>query len=274
MPPVDEVVDGEVKKIEKTAEEGTEESTAGAEEETSEETAGEEDEQEESDDDKKEEEDDDLDELSVKEAKVLYKALKDPSTRNQMLEALVNGFGHKPETKTEVKEAKRDIVGKLKESLGVEFGFLAEKLGPAIESILADERKEHAESIGRLEQANIQKEVASVLADIKSGHKGGDWNSVEAKIVRLMDEMTPGPRTSVKDYLRNLYSVATAGKAKVGATNEIADKIRKNANDVSGRLTSRGGVGEGEVKFDPNKKYSLNESVDLALRSITQKAKK
>ena len=68
-------------------------------------------------------------------------------------------------------------------------------------------------------------------------------------------------------YLNILYTVATAGKQTGIVKSQLNDKIRRNANDVTNRLRSGGSVKD-EVGFDPNKKYSLKQSVALAARQL------
>src|SRR5580693_1571040 len=80
----------------------------------------------------------------LKEAKDLYKALLNPAARGPLVQALAQQSGlnlSNIETKKEAKVAKKDITARLKEALGDELGFLADKMGPVIESVIEEERQ-------------------------------------------------------------------------------------------------------------------------------------
>src|SRR5262245_61270036 len=79
----------------------------------------------------------DLSEAELVESKNLYKALRDPATRGPILAALAQQAGLQlgaAPSKVETREAARTIQQAVKESLGKEYEFLADRLGSAIEN--------------------------------------------------------------------------------------------------------------------------------------------
>jgi hypothetical protein len=65
-----------------------------------------------------------------------------------------------------------------------------------------------------------------------------------------------------RDYLKLLYDTASAGSTKASVTKKVAEKIRKNANDVGSRITSSGLTSD-DVK-DGKVKPTLREAIELA----------
>ena len=92
-------------------------------------------------------------------------------------------------------------------------------------------------------------------------------------MVELSQKMLPGPGMTIKEYLHNLYALASNGRVINVVKKQVDDKIRRNANDVAGRLRTGGG-NRREDTFDPNKKYSLKESVAIAAKQLESANKK
>ena len=221
--------------------------------------------------------DDELDEAGLAEAKRLYKALQNPQTANQVVAAMAAQLGFlgpkAPETLKEEAKAKKEITAILKEGLGEEYSFLADRLGKSIDAIFQQEKEEQAVK----EQANLQKQVEkeslNALDKLASKTKG-ESRKVEAKMAELSAKILPGPGMSADEYMEVLYTQATAGRTVQRVKANLNDKIRRNANDVSTRLRSAGGNRDEGVGFDPNKKYSLKESVQLAAKQMELNSKR
>lgn len=201
----------------------------------------------------------------LKEAQTLYKLLLNPELRGGVVAALAEQTGllrNQPlETKKEVEVAKKGIAEIIDEAIP-EYPGLSKKLGPVIESIIEAERNERAVEMEHITAQNVEKEVVSELDSLARETKGTS-RKVEARMNQLMAEVSPGPNTTVKSYIRTLYTLATAGSASKTVSAEIADKIRRNANNAPDRLkTSPGTARTSEM---PSKKMSLNESVNWAI---------
>jgi hypothetical protein len=212
-----------------------------------------------------------LTESQLKEAQFLYKSLLNPELRGSIVAALAQQAGilkdNTPlETKKEVTEAKKGIAKIIEEALP-EYPGLVAKLGPVIESIIENERNERNTEMEQIHAANVEKEVITEL-DLLAKETKGESRKFEVKMNQLMSDFSPGPNTTVKTYLRHLYTLATAGNTKAKVSSEMADKIRRNANNASERLATN--TGTARTATLPDKKMSLNESVAWAQEQLAQ----
>lgn len=218
--------------------------------------------------------DEDLDELSLKEAKTLYKALKDPKTASTVVSALAMQLGllagpKAVETPKEEVKAKKDILSIFKESLGKEFDFLAPKIAAAVDEVMQQQNEERQLEIQQTNNARIASETSTAMNAIAK-RTNGESRKLEPKMVELSSKILPSPGMKVEEYIEVLYTLASSGKQSGIIKTQLNDKIRRNANDVTARIRSAGGNRE-ETGIDPNKKYSLKESVALAVKMQEQK---
>jgi hypothetical protein len=236
---------------------------------------------EETSDDENEESPDEevLDEASLKEAKDLYKALKDPTKALSVVSSLAGQLGllqgqkQAPETKTEIKEAKKDIKEIFKQALGTEYSFLSDRLGNAIDQVFEQERADRQAEIATLSNQQIQRDSLAAMNALATRTKG-ESVKFEKQMVEMAKKILPAPGVTITEYLDLLYTSVTAGKTTSQVKRDVNDKIRRNANDVTGRLRSGGSAEKDNVGFDPNKKYSLKESVALAAKQISLQGQK
>jgi hypothetical protein len=219
-----------------------------------------------------ESEEEDLDEPSKDEAFRLYKALKDPKAAPAIIAALaqqVGVFPQGPESKGEERQKVKDIKLILADSLGPEYKFLADRLGPAIEAVITQEREAQAQQLSQIQLKNIEKEIEQSFSSLSKETKG-ESRRLEARMYALMDEIVPSANISVDKYIRHIYAIASAGR-KQPTTKEVADKIRRNANDAPSRLQSGTALGrEGSL---PNKKMNINQSINWALDQLSKEHK-
>lgn len=219
-----------------------------------------------------EDEIDDLDENQIKEARNLYKALLNPASRGPLVQSLAQQVGINIgaiETKKELKEAKKDITARLKEALGDELGFLAEKIGPVLESVIDEERAEVEEISKTVELRQITRESENALTKLAK-ETNGLSRKYEDKMVQLMDKFPSSPGISTEEYIRGIAMIAMNGKLTQVASNKLAGKITRNAKDVPGRLTSKGsGAREEPSTFKvPDKKLGTKGAVLFALSHL------
>ena len=218
--------------------------------------------------DEEEEEADDLSAQELQEARNLYKALKDPSSRSLVLTDLARAAGITPDsTKKEVTEAKKGIQDILDETLGPQYKFLTPSLGKAIEKILDGEREERDTQHKNVEAQIVQQQVDSALGRLSRETKG-ESRKHEGRMVQLMNQFQASPGTDIYTYLQGIYSIATSGKSARVATQQVTDKIKRNSKDAFGRLQPARGshvLASGTV---PNKKMNLNQSIKWAMDQI------
>ena len=205
--------------------------TQESEEEESEETEGEE-----SDSEAEEPEEDDS-----AAAIQLYKALTNPKTSRGVLAALAEEAGlsiaSKETTRAEAIQSATEV---LRESLGKDYAFLADRLGPAIDKLLkngtSDPKVERLErELAEIKQGTVMREINSALSDLYEKHP--DAKDVEKQMLRLMDEVLPGPNTTGKAYIKHIYNLASEQSRLKSATKKTIDKMKANANDATRRAS-------------------------------------
>jgi len=213
-------------------------------------------------------EDGELDEAQLDESKRLYLALRDPKTAGPIIAALAAqaGLHLTPQsTKAEVKEVRKTITDAVAEALGDEYKFLAPKLGKAFESALEIQREEHEASLQEIRQSQVERDVTTAYEKLARETKG-ESKRLESKMASLSEEIPIGTM-SVEKYIRRLYSIAVTESQQTSAK-KTADRIRKNAGNAPERLRSGSAAGT-ESKL-PDKKMSLNDSVNFALKELTK----
>jgi hypothetical protein len=214
------------------------------------------------------------------EARQLLAALRDPTKAPTVIEFLAKHGGYeKPETKKEAVQVKKGMVADLKEALGPELEYLADKMGPVFQRYL-DEQVEGAkgELKGRLDQADLEKNEQ--LADQAQEALGREYfdgtipDKLTTAINSLIDEIPVRPGQSMKSYLERLLVVAAAeqGVSLTKKTLDQVKKIAKNRTDAPARLASAGTVSpkEGERAIHPNRQMGLLESVQSAIEQASK----
>lgn len=202
------------------------------------------------------------------EARNLYRALKNPATSRAVVAALAEqmGFNAKPaETKAEEKRQVKDVKSILGEALG-EYKFLADKLGPAIETILSQEREENEVRFAQQEQYRVEQEVIAATSALAKETKG-ESTKLEARMNELSNEIPIGNQ-SVKTYIQRLYTIA-AGERQKNTPARVAETIRRNANDATARL--QGVRGNDKSVQIPNGKMNINQAVQFAFDQLSGK---
>ena len=218
---------------------------------------------------------DELDDASKDEALRLYKALKDPKAGPAVLAALAQQAGllgrNLPETPKEVATAKKAVKEILKDSLPENMKFLADQLGPAIEEVFKAEREEQQEKFQQIEIQRVEGQVVAAYERLSKETKG-ESKRLEARMAEIATQISPAPELSVDQYIRFLYQIASNGKGtQVSNTRVVADRIRRNANDLPGRLrTTTGSEKQGGV---PEKNLGLKGSINWALSELAKQRK-
>ena len=211
--------------------------------------------------------DDGMSEAELREARNLYKLLKDKSTQKNIIAILARQAGliESDTTPKELRAAKKDLRAIVKEKLGPEYAFLTEKLGDVMEAVLESERQTVGEQLNVVSQKEVERETSSAL-DRLSRETKGESSKLESKMISLMDRIKPSDNLSVYEYLKDLYTLASSGKSAASAKAQIADKIRRNAGNAAERLQGKG-AGAGGNPQGPEKK-GLRASVEYAMQQM------
>ena len=191
----------------------------------------------------------------------LFNLLRNPETAPRAAEMLARQFGiiKDPPVKAEQPPGIKDIIAA---SLGPEYAFLAEKLGPAMEQAIGSAMAPH---IRQTQMNQIQAEFTEARRDLDVATKG-DFVKNEAAIIKMMDRMRPADGVPIKDYLNDLYTLAKSSKSQSQVSRETAGKvvsqIKQNASE---RLPSPSAVPETKMVKGPNRP-TLAESIAAAVR--------
>lgn len=216
--------------------------------------------------------DEELDEQQLKEARNLYKTLRSGNDQARGLIAdLANRMGlplAQVTTKTEVKEVKKAITDRLKEALGTELGFLAEKIGPVLEQAIAEERQGVAEIQNTLEVQQLTRESETTLNKLAK-ETNGLSRKYEAKMVQLMDRFPASTDISTEEYIRGIAQIAMGDKLVQRATNKAVQTMVRNSKNAPERLAGKGtGVQEETARAVPDKKLGIKGAVAFALGQL------
>ena len=250
-----------------SAEGDSEDSKEGSEdEEEGDSESGEEDEEDkEGDEDKGEGE---LTAEQIKEATNLYKLLSNKETQTQTLKILATqagialNDGKLPETKKEIKDAVKNTVQILEEALGKDLAWLAPKLAAAFDQLLEKSEGKTKEQLESMKQTQIAKEVDNAYEKL-ARETNGESKKFESRMVGLADKLYPAPGMSTEEYVRMLYTIASASGEKKSAKLRLAEKINKNSKDVPGRLTESSTSGGGKANTN-NGRMSIKDAVRQA----------
>lgn len=242
-------------------EESEEKDDGEAEEEESseeEETEEEESEEEQSSDEKEVDAD-------TQNALALYKALQGERGADVLRGLAIRaGLIKADATTSEVPNAD-DFTEELKAAMGPDWDFIAEKMGPAAKRYFDRKVEEVRQEHIRLETSlELEKAWAKL-----SEETDGDINNYEKEIDSLSAKYIRGRTVPIRDYVRDLYKIASADKKSSKMVEKTIKKIEKNASD---RLPRSSEVGESRVKKGvqfPN----LDQSIKEALQELTLKPK-
>ena len=217
----------------------------------------------------------------VAQGKELIQALKDPVRAPIVIEFLAKQAGYtKAEVKAATSEVKveelhEDIISFLKESLGPEFEFLADKIGKGLEKYL-DKTIEKSQTdiraeFQRQEQEKLQNQSASVLTKLTDGFFGVGAelpDNVTNEMSKYMDRVRPSEDTSVKDYIEDAFnaSVMKLGLSKTDKAKQ--ERTNKNRTDASSRLASDRVPAEEVLKQDHSKPLNRRDAIAAAVAAI------
>lgn len=208
---------------------------------------------------------DELSEDEIVQARNLFRALKDPKTSNSVVAALAQQAGLLQQPATTKKEEisqKKEVIDFLREGLGKEYEFLADRLGPAIEKIVHQERLENESRLEQVRRAGIESEVASAFDRLARETKG-ESKKLEPLMTQLSEKIPAGSMAPL-EYLRVLY-VQAQHERGVRSEQERNRRINKNASDASSRLSATASGSRSEV---PSKKMNINQAVEFAVGEV------
>lgn len=215
----------------------------------------------------------------------LYKALKNPETSGSVIEYLAKQGGfvkqaQQAETKAEVKEVAEDLQDYLKESLGVEFEFLADKIAPALKKFLGKEferqQADIRESLLTQEREKVEAQSTRILTKLSTDFFGTEVlpDNVSKEMSRLMDKIPAQQDMSTKEYLELIFDTAKGrlGLVKASAKPDTSKaRAESNRSDAASRLASdRGGSKVGTPVKDTSKPMDRRQAIQAALDEVNE----
>lgn len=225
--------------------------------------------------------DDDDDGLSpeeIKNARNFFKGLKDPEKAPVLIDFIAKNAGYsKIETKTELKEAKRDINAILREKLGDEFEPLIEKLGPALDEILKEKLEESTkglrESIDNDKKEKLQNEFLGIFKGISKDHYDNKDipDDVAKEMNAIIEDFEPKAGMSMDKYLKSIHNLALINLGK--STRPNTGRTEANRKDAPSRLASERGGQPAQGETVP-KKMGLDAAVKAAVEEVENKLNK
>lgn len=231
----------------------------------------------------KEETPDEVDEYGLTkqeqlEARQLLSALKDKDRSIKVIDLLAreNGYTKGEVTKTEEKKIVKGMVDDLKEALGPELEYLAEKMGPVFEKHLKAKTEESIKPLqDKVDQDTIERESKKAQISVdelgKTYFDGKIPDSLVADMSKIMDRVKPSGGQSIESYMKEVLGMAAINQGvELKATSKSkAEKILKNRNDAPSRLASEGSRSPkvGEKAANPRQQMTLEESIAQAMES-------
>jgi hypothetical protein len=213
------------------------------------------------------------------EGRQLIAALRDPAKAPIVIKFLAEQGGYtKPETKKEAVETAKSMVDDLKEALGPELAYLAEKMGPVFEKRLKAEvdaaRGETSGLVRKLELESLEKQADAAQTVLAKEYfvEGAIPEKLAKEMSKVMDIFEATEKQTMHDYLEDVMFLA-ARRTGI-ALNKISKqaKIEKNRSDVPGRLASNG-LGSpkpGETTVHPSRQMSLTDAIAKAMETTNK----
>lgn len=194
----------------------------------------------------------------------LIKALKDPQQAPIIARFLAEQTGVLKQdtttTKTETKEAADAVLEALKESLGPEFQYLAEKIAPgmkkAFSQIVEQNNADIREEFHRQEEEKLALQSKTALDSLTEDFfgKGEDLpKNVEQEMSKLMDKYQPSPDSTVKEYVNDIFKLAVSNLNLSKSDKAREAKTNKNRNDAASRLASERAPAESNIQQNTSK---------------------
>lgn len=201
-------------------------------------------------------------------ALAIYNALRDPNKAISTLQDIAQQFGLEVKRgETTKKAAKATIKELVKQGLGKEYEFLADRLGNVLEQVVDSQVEERTAPISRklleMEARGVNNEITRELADLHSRTKGASAK-LENEIMNWMSKYQPAPDSNVtiREFLEDAWSAVSQGAAVSDKLKKTVDRVNKNAKDAT---VASSGVDETRTRTGSHR-ISVSEAVRLAMQ--------
>ena len=221
--------------------------------------------------------------------RTLVQALKDPARAGYVIDMLARQAGYTKETvntKTDVKEAKDDLVGLLETELGDELKFLAPRLGRALDKYLEKMRVEQVPStevqelrarVENRERQEVEREIQTVHTAISQEYFGADDmpEDVAKAVSKAMDQFPPNdPDMRPTTYYRKIFSLVAGERGLSKRTANRTEKITRAQQDAPARQLSANNRGITPNVNGNARKMTLDDAVKRAVSQLDETLRK
>lgn len=197
----------------------------------------------------------------------LFNSLKNPESAGATLKQLAELAGLDLVKKEDQKLLKKDIKTLVKERLGEDNSILAESLGPLLDEILKETIEDHLKPLKderlKEKEAEFTSQIEATFKDLETESKGLS-TKLEKQMLELMEQFSPGPKTSPSTYIKHIYKLA---KSQYDDAESIKAKNKKQAENKKSVSVSGGGNPD-RIKAG-SKLPTIKEAVEAAMRGET-----
>jgi len=155
-------------------------------------------------------------------------------------------------------QVQQDTVALLKQSLGPDLDWLADKLAPAIETLTATK---FAPLQQQLTEQAVQRSVESALNAFQAKHP--DWQDHQAEMTKYGKILHPADGVSEVEYLESLYALATRSQSNAAQTKKVIDRIKQSA---AASESPDSGVSPSRVSSKPTGLPTFEQAAAAALK--------
>lgn len=197
----------------------------------------------------------------IKQSVEFYKALQ-TDKGPQIVKNLAKAMGITPDTsKREVQRKVRSTKDIVKEKLPDEYAFLADHLGDVMEAVIEEKINP---SINEISMSSVEKTYDETMEDLLGSLSKSQAEKVENKMRELGEIMpiAPGQVGKIREYLTNLFNLATTDIELDTKKITKARKIRKNLEDAE---PSSSDIAETRVRKGPEKP-THRQAIEAAAR--------
>ena len=168
-----------------------------------------------------------------------------------------------------VKDTAKDfgsqIDAALRDSLGPEYGDLADRIVPGFTRAVELAIQQHTAPLRQEQEKLIQdsalREAQTTLDSFGKSHP--DWKQHEPAMMKLAEKLQPGPGMPEHEWLEALYTLSTLDQRTADKTKETIARMTKAAATADTATTTLAGD---KVTTKPNRPVTMREAYEAAKR--------
>lgn len=151
-----------------------------------------------------------------------------------------------------------ELLDKVRELLGTEYGDLADKLVPAIRVIAEDIAEKAVQPVIRDSTARESRAAMQTFAK-----RHPDWKKHEKAMTRMSERMPPSEDMDEVEYLENIYYLVTRSGREGDAVKRVVTKMNKAAKNAGKKPST---LSDDKVAQRPTKLPTFGEAAAAAMK--------